>query len=178
MENTENSRIFITNINKNINKNDENGDQPSYHMSSGGGESSPSGAHPKQLGTAHHHEKQVGISGYGHAEMVQTSAKTAPSLNTGAKKAFIKTLKATRVLNRDNRSNETTSTTTTTATTTTPLMTTISSATLKNLESDEKKSSLDQQPAELSPNPNLTNILPELVENPLRFALLNATNSV
>lgn len=174
MENTENSRIFITNINKNINTNDEKGDQ-SQHYLKGGDSSSP--GHQKQSDTAHHHEKQFGISGYGHAEMVPTSAKTAPSSIPGAaKKAYIKTLKATRILNRDN-TNETTSTTTTAATsTTTPFMPTISSSTLKNVKlSDEKK---DQQPAELTPTPNLTNILPELVENPLRFALLNATNSV
>lgn len=116
MENVENSRIFITNINKNINNNEEDTIDK---------------------------EKFV-VSGYGQASMVPASP---------IKKTYhARPLKATRV---------------------------IGSANKEDTENPEKNTNeLKKSLESTEPPANLTNIVPELVQNPLSFAADNATSLI
>lgn len=142
----ENSRIFITNINKNLNTN---------------GDEVPPSATTKGE-TAGEEKEKMSISGPGHASIV-----TPLSVSPAKKSVYIKPLKATRVINK------------------TP-------PTSGDLESQDQQAKItwtesaateqqQQPPTNLSTGdnePHLTEILPELLDNPLWFAQENATASL
>lgn len=147
MESVENSRIFITNINKNINTNDED-----IVMN-------PEGEHSRE---------KVGVSGPGYAHIVQPA------------KTYAKPLKATRLL----------SNATTTTTSTSKSITKSSSENVSVKLNDSKASTTANETTKATSSTsgekdrteavalaaNFTKILPELVDNPLRFAVLNSTD--